>query len=104
VIALGFVIAGIAIEIFGVAWATALQEHVPLDILSRVSAYDALGSIVFIPLGFAIAGPVADAIGLKEALLLAAAISTVSAVATLLVRDVRDLRRRDDDAVPLPAA
>ena len=98
VIALGFVIAGIAIEIFGVAWATALQEHVPLDILSRVSAYDALGSIVFIPLGFAIAGPVADAVGLKEALLLAAAISTVSAVTTLFVRDVRDLRRRDVDA------
>jgi predicted MFS family arabinose efflux permease len=104
VIALGFVIAGIAIEIFSVAWATAMQQHVPLDKLSRVSAYDGLGSIVFIPLGLAIAGPVADAIGLKEALWLAAAISTTSALATLAVRDVRDLRRRGDDAVPLPVA
>jgi MFS family permease len=104
VIAVGFLLAGIAIEIFSVAWATALQQHVPLDKLSRVSAYDGLGSIVLIPIGLAIAGPVADAIGLKEALLLAAAISTTSALATLAVRDVRDLRRRDDDAVPLPIA
>ncbi|MDX6490743.1 MAG: hypothetical protein QOD43_988, partial [Gaiellaceae bacterium] len=104
VIAVGFLLAGIAIEIFSVAWATALQQHVPLDKLSRVSAYDGLGSIVLIPIGLAIAGPVADAIGLKEALLLAAAISTASALATLAVRDVRDLRRRDDDAVPLPIA
>jgi predicted MFS family arabinose efflux permease len=96
VIALGFVVAGIAIEIFSIAWATALQQHVPLDKLSRVSAYDGLGSIVFIPLGLAIAGPVADAIGLKEALWLAAAISTLSALSTLAVRDVRDLRQRDD--------
>jgi MFS family permease len=96
VIALGFVVAGIAIEIFSIAWATSLQQHLPLDKLSRVSAYDMLGSIVFIPLGLAIAGPVADAIGLKEALWLAAAISTLSALSTLAVRDVRELRQRDD--------
>jgi predicted MFS family arabinose efflux permease len=96
VIAVGFVIAGIASEIFGVAWATALQQHVQLDKLSRVSAYDGLGSIVLIPLGYAIAGPVADAIGLKEALWLAAAVSTLSALSTLAVRDVRELRQRDE--------
>jgi predicted MFS family arabinose efflux permease len=96
VIALGFVVAGIASEIFSIAWSTALQQHVPLDKLSRVSAYDGLGSIVLIPLGLAIVGPVADAIGLKEALWLAAAISTLSALSTLAVRDVRELRQRDD--------
>src|ERR1700675_2569140 len=63
VFALGFVVAGIAIEIFSIAWATALQQHVPLDKLSRVSAYDGLGSIVFIPLGLHIGGPVAGARG-----------------------------------------
>jgi MFS family permease len=96
VIALGFFVAGIASEIFSVAWSTALQQHVPLEKLSRVSAYDMLGSIVLIPLGLAIVGPVADAIGLKEALWLAAAISTLSALSTLAVRDVRELRQRDD--------
>lgn len=104
VIALGFFVAGIAIELFSVAWATTLQQHVPLEKLSRVSAYDGLGSIVFIPFGLAIAGPVADAIGLKEALWLAAAVSTASALAALTVRDVRDLRRRDGDAVTVPTA
>ena len=96
VIAAGFFLAGVAIELFSVAWSTALQQHVPLDKLSRVSAYDVLGSIVFVPLGLAIAGPIADAIGLTDALWLAAVVSTACALAALAVRDVRNLRRPDD--------
>jgi len=49
VIALGYVLAGIALELFNTSWAVPLQQHVPLEKLSRVSAYDALGSFVFIP-------------------------------------------------------
>jgi hypothetical protein len=40
---------------------------------------------------------VADAIGLTEALWLAAVLGTASTLAALAVRDVRDLRRRDDE-------
>jgi MFS family permease len=96
VIAAGYFVAGVTLEIFSIMWATALQQYIPLDKLSRVSAYDALGSIVFIPLGLSLAGPVADAIGLTEALWLAAALATASTLAALCVRDVRDLRRRDE--------
>jgi hypothetical protein len=70
-----------------------LQEHIPLDKLSRVTSYDALGSFVFIPLGLSVAGPVADAIGLTHALWLAAAIVAGSMLSALAVRDVRELRR-----------
>ena len=70
-----------------------LQEHIPLEKLSRVSSYDALGSFVFIPLGLSIAGPVADAIGLAHALWLAAAVVAGSMLSALAVRDVRELRR-----------
>lgn len=96
VVAVGYFVAGMALEIFSISWSTALQQHVPLDKLSRVSAYDALGSIVFVPVGLTIAGPVADALGLTEALWLGAAIATASTLAALAVKDVRELRSRDD--------
>jgi MFS family permease len=99
-IAAAFLVAGVALELFNTSWATALQEHVPLDKLSRVSSYDALGSFVFIPLGLAIAGPIADAIGLTHALWLAAAVDIGAMVSVLAVREVRELRRIE----PVPAA
>ena len=100
VIAAAFLVAGVGLELFNTSWATALQEHVPLEKLSRVSSYDALGSFVFIPLGLSIAGPVADAIGLTHALWLAAAVDAGAILCALAVRDVRRLRRLE----PAPVA
>ena len=95
-IAAAFFLSGMALELFNVAWSTALQQHVPLDKLSRVSAYDALGSFVFIPLGLTIVGPVAEVLGVSETLWLGAAICIAATLAALSVRDVRELRRTDD--------
>jgi MFS family permease len=94
-IAAAFLLAGLSLEVFNTTWTTVLQEHIPLERLSRVSSYDALGSFVFIPLGLSLAGPVADAIGLTHALWLAAAVTTGSMLSALSVRDVRELRRRE---------
>ena len=93
VIALGAV-AGLGNETFGVLWDTTMQQEIPQDRLSRVYSYDALGSFALIPLGLAIAGPVAEAIGTKATLLAAGAISLAATLAVLLVHDVRTLRRR----------
>jgi MFS family permease len=95
VIAAGYLLAGIALELFNTAWAVALQQHVPLEKLSRVSAYDALGSFVFIPAGLTLAGPIAQAVGLRDALLLAAGVVILTNLAVLSVREVRELRRVD---------
>jgi MFS family permease len=84
--------AGSGVAVFGALWDTALQEHVPADALSRVSAYDWLGSIVFLPLGLAIAGPVADLIGVERTLWLSVAVLVVSTAATLAVPDIRRVR------------
>ncbi len=92
-IAAAALVAGFGLEIFGTLWNTALQEHVPRERLSRVSAYDYLGSFVFIPIGLAIAGPIADQIGIAEALWAAGAIVLASTVAQLFVADIRNLRR-----------
>jgi predicted MFS family arabinose efflux permease len=89
-------VAGLGLEVFGVNWITALQQHVPRQVLSRVSSYDALGSFVFIPLGLVIAGPLAARLGVTETLWLFLAIGLASVGAALLSRDVRTLRRVDE--------
>jgi MFS family permease len=91
-------LAGIGIEIFGILWDTAMQQEIPQEKLSRVSSYDALGSFVLIPLGFAAAGPIAQTVGTRPTILLAAAISLTATLAVLLVREVRTISRRSVDA------
>lgn len=74
--------AGFAGSAFGNAlWLTSLQERIPAGSISRVSAYDWLGSIVFKPAGYASAGPLVAAVGTQWTLLSsAAAIAAASAV------------------------
>lgn len=98
VIALAAFAAGFGSEIFGVFWDVSLQQQIPRDQLSRVSSYDALGSFVFIPLGAAVAGPVAESIGVSQTLAGAAAIIVTVTALVLVIREVRELRRAE--AVP----
>ena len=88
------VLAGIGTETFGVLWDTTMQQEIPQDRLSRVYSYDALGSFALIPLGLAVAGPVAEVVGTRATLFAAGAISLAATLAVLLVSEVRDLRRR----------
>jgi MFS family permease len=89
-------LAGIGSETFGILWDTTMQQEIPQEKLSRVSSYDALGSFVLIPLGLAVAGPVAQVIGTRSTILAAAAISLTATLAVLLVPDVRTISRRDE--------
>ena len=50
-------VAGLGVEVFGVGWSTALHEHIPEEILSRVSGYHELGSFVAIPVGMLLNPP-----------------------------------------------
>ena len=93
VAALAFV-AGIGAESFGILWDTTMQQEIPQDRLSRVYSYDALGSFALIPLGLAVAGPVAEAIGTGRTLAIAGLISLTATLSVLFVRDVRTLERR----------
>jgi MFS family permease len=70
--------AGIGLAIHLALWFTVFQQQVPEAARSRVSSYDALGSFVLIPLGTAAAGPVAGAIGVKEALIAAGVITVAT--------------------------
>ncbi len=86
---------GLGMETFGIYWDLTVQQHIPQEILSRVYAYDMLGSLMFIPIGQVVAGPVADWIGAEEALLMAAGIIALATLATLAVPSVRSLERTD---------
>jgi len=93
VVVLSASVAGLGTEIFGTNWVVTMQTHIPGDVLGRVTAYDALGSFLLMPIGFAAIGPLADQIGLDEALYICVAAIAVSTVATLLVPSVWTLRR-----------
>jgi MFS family permease len=88
-------------------WDTVMQQNIPSHVLSRVSSYDWLISLVFMPLGFTLAGPLSDAVGRDATLVAAAAAGTVAYLGPLLVPSVWSLERRDtvaDDARAAPVA
>ncbi|MFJ9521671.1 MFS transporter [Kitasatospora sp. NPDC101801] len=87
------VLAGCGFAFWGVMWATSVQSHIPLAVLSRVSAYDVAGSIMVIPLGRALAGPAADRFGADHVLLFSAAVGILCIGVMLAVPAVRALGR-----------
>ncbi len=95
VLVLTGLVSGAGIETFGIYWDLSMQQHVPQDVLSRVYSYDALGSLIFIPIGQIAAGPLASAVGTEEALVIAAVIIVIATLATLALPSVRRLERTD---------
>ena len=95
---------GVGFAVSGVLWETTVQQQVPQDRLSRVVSYDALGSFAAIPLGYAIVGPLSDAIGIATTLWLASGILLASIAVQVSVREVRDLRARPDGVAVLAEA
>jgi MFS family permease len=91
-------LAGMGSEIFGLLWHTTMQQEIPAEKLSRVYSYDALGSIGLVPVGYAVAGPIADAVGVRATLWGAAAVGIAVTLVVLAVRDVWTLER----ATPSP--
>jgi hypothetical protein len=96
------VVAGFGLDLFNVYWITALQQHMPDDVLARVNSYDALGSFVLIPVGLTLVGPLSEAIGVSTTIWCAAGVAALMPIVALSSREVRRLRRIDTIAVPAP--
>jgi len=88
-----FLLAGAGLALFTIWWETALAERIPPHLLSRVSAYDWMGSLALAPLGFLLAGPLGEALGAQAVLSVGAAATALVLAAGLLVRDTWTLRR-----------
>jgi MFS family permease len=86
---------GITMEIMMVQWTVALARNIPPDKLARVSSYDLLGSVMAMPVGALIAGPLAAAVGVSAVQYGAAALIIVASALALIPRDVRTMRAGD---------
>ncbi len=82
---------GFGWSMMGVFWETSLAHHIPPHALSRVSAYDWMGSLALLPAGFAIAGPLAAAFGARTVLGVGSAIGMVLLLIALVPRSTREL-------------
>ena len=82
------VVSGISIGTAGTLWETTLQRNVPKEALSRIAAYDWMGSTALRPLGLAVIGPVATAVGVKETLLGAFVLTMVGSATLLVIPDM----------------
>ena len=83
---------GVAGQTFAVLWYTTLQQKIPAEMLSRVSAYDYLGSLALAPLGIVVAGFMFEQVGYRATLLASALVVIVPTALVLLVKDVRTVR------------
>ena len=88
---LAALIHGLTIAIFGLIWTNTLQELVPSQILGRVSSIDYLGSYVFLPIGYGIAGWAIDQIGAPLVFVLGGSLTTLLAVLGLAHPEIRNL-------------
>jgi MFS family permease len=91
-IALAYVGEGFAVGIFVTSWETALQIHIPREMLARVGAWDWLGTIGGMPLGFALTGPIVDAVGASATLVGVSVAAFLLSLVFVLIRDLRELR------------
>jgi MFS family permease len=96
--------AGFGLSIHVALWFTIFQREVPEHAQSRVASYDALGSFVLSPIGAAIAGPVAVALGDGGALWLAAAAIVACNLTMLAMPAGWAIRRPRREAVPAAPA
>ena len=83
---------GFAFSLTMIWWETALARHIPAHALSRVSAYDWMGSLALLPVGYAIAGPLASAVGPRVVLGVGSAVGFVLLIIGLTPRATRELR------------
>ena len=97
-------VAGVGSETFGVAWDVSMQSNIPADRLSRVYSYDWFGSLVFIPVGLVLAGPLSALVGVDTTIVGAGLVVIAATLAALAVPSVRNLRRvSPGETVSLPS-
>jgi len=98
---------GVVVITGNVLWETAMQQEVRPDRLARVASFDVFLSLGLLPVGYAIAGPLSVALGVRTALVLAGILLCVPNLAVVaFVREVREVRRRSEtepEPTPRPA-
>jgi MFS family permease len=93
-------LAGVGVALFFTLWDLSIQEQIPAHAVSRVSSYDFAVSVGLMPLGMAVAGPVAGVLGLHTTLRAMSAVGLLAAALWLAQPATRRLRRPQGVASP----
>jgi MFS family permease len=88
-------VAGLSYTAGGIIWLTLLQRHVPNELLGRITSLDWMVAVSLTPISFALTGPVAGAIGVRETLVGAGIIGAAVTFGFLFLPGMRDLERAD---------
>ncbi|MGB6453042.1 MAG: MFS transporter [Streptosporangiaceae bacterium] len=96
-------LAGAGLLVLNSVWSATMQQLIPDQVRSRVDSYDWLISLVAMPAGFALVGPLARVIGDAATLTAAAVIVSVPVGLIVLVPGVRAVRRNSDGSITGPA-
>jgi hypothetical protein len=91
-IAAAAVIAGFSFSLGSIIFETGIQRAIAPEKLSRVSAYSWMCSMVFLPLGYALAGPIAAGVGMSAYLVFGAVWILVTTAFVVAVPAVRNYR------------
>jgi MFS family permease len=95
VIAFAAFLFGITLDLWGTFWNTAMQKKVPREALSRVASFDAMGSMMFRPIGLAIAAPLSALFGIENFLYILAGVSVAAITLSFLNTEVRNMSFED---------
>ena len=95
---------GVGFSLFLVWWETALAHHVPPQALSRVSSYDWMGSLVLLPVGYLVAGPLASTFGARIVLGVGGGLGLVLTLLGLAPRSTRQLTGPGRSEQPEPSS
>jgi hypothetical protein len=90
VIAVAAVVSGLVMGVQFVIFQTMLQRTVPGPVLARVAAFDLIGSEIGQPAGYALAGPVGAAIGLRAVMTVGAAFAVAVTLPFAFARTLRE--------------
>ncbi|ASW54282.1 hypothetical protein CIK06_08895 [Plantactinospora sp. KBS50] len=93
---------GIGLFFLQSVWGATMGQLIPNEIRSRVESYDWMISLVAMPAGFAIVGPLAARVGNASTLIGAAALIAIPCALTVLIPGVRAIRRTADGTVVGP--
>ena len=95
-------VGGVGIGAFAVLWETALAQRIPPHLLSRVSAWDWMGSLALLPVGYLLAGPAGEAFGRVEVMAAGGLLGTAVMALALLPRSTRELPAHVGEPVLAP--
>jgi MFS family permease len=91
-VALGALLGGAQASYWDAVWTTTMQIDVPQHAIARVAAYSQIGTLILAPLGYAVVGFIAQAVGVPTVLWGGAAWITVSTLIVIALPSIRHYR------------